>query len=400
MRRSESRLRADLLGEPDQVDEHLGRRLGVGQRAVAGPGRDAEEVGERGEADAAQPAFEQPPRERRGAERRLGKAPPVPREQLPLEEALVEARVVRDEQVVAGEGEEALEDAPRPEARRRSSSSRSPVSRAIGSGSATRGFDERLERVDELERPHAHGAELADPVARGREAGRLEVEDDELGLLEQRVGAAAGQGDGRAGADDPAVARGDLFEQRAGKPVGDRGGREERLGPPRRPTAAPRSSSVSTSRSSASSASCTRQMKANICSLGKAGLVGQQRHRDAPARRPRSTARVTAAEPNRSAHLVERGVERVAPVLVEREHELAARPSSRLLTEIPTSVMPWRSISGTATASSSSGRSEDRLRVRGRVGQRLRAGRPGGVVEAQPEHDGPAEPVRRLASGA
>ena len=33
------------------------------------------------------------------------------REQLPLEEALVEAGVVRDEQVVAGEGEEAPDDA-------------------------------------------------------------------------------------------------------------------------------------------------------------------------------------------------------------------------------------------------------------------------------------------------
>ena len=74
-------------------------------------------MGQRGEADAAQAALEQPPGERGRAERRLGKAPLVLREQLLLEEALVEARVVRNEQGVAREGEEALEDALRREAR-------------------------------------------------------------------------------------------------------------------------------------------------------------------------------------------------------------------------------------------------------------------------------------------
>jgi hypothetical protein len=64
---------------------------------MAGPRRYAEEVSERGEADAAQAALEQPTGERGRAKRRLGQASPVHREQLPLEEALVEARVVRDE---------------------------------------------------------------------------------------------------------------------------------------------------------------------------------------------------------------------------------------------------------------------------------------------------------------
>ena len=89
------------------MDQHLGRRLGVGQRAVAGLGRDAEEVGERGEADAAEPPFEQAARERGSAERRLGQAPVA---QLPLEKALVEPGVVGHEQLVAREREKAPDD--------------------------------------------------------------------------------------------------------------------------------------------------------------------------------------------------------------------------------------------------------------------------------------------------
>ena len=83
---------------------------GVGKRAVAGPGRDAEEVGERGEADAAHASFEQAPRERGGAQGRLREPPAVRPLQLPLEEPLVEAGVVGDERCVAGEEDEALDD--------------------------------------------------------------------------------------------------------------------------------------------------------------------------------------------------------------------------------------------------------------------------------------------------
>ena len=59
--------------------------------------------------------------------------------ELPFEEALVEPRVVGDEQRVAGEVKKRpstvkIDGAPR------SSWSRSPVRRATGSGSATRGF--------------------------------------------------------------------------------------------------------------------------------------------------------------------------------------------------------------------------------------------------------------------
>ena len=71
---------------------------------------DPEEVGERGQAHPPQPPFQEPTGERGRAERRLGEAAPVQELQLPLEEALVKARVVRHEQVVACEGEKAAHD--------------------------------------------------------------------------------------------------------------------------------------------------------------------------------------------------------------------------------------------------------------------------------------------------
>ena len=77
---------------------------------MAGPGGGAEEVRERGEPDAADAALEQAAGERRGAERRLGQPVPVDEEQLSLEEALVEAGVVGDKQVVTRKVKEAAED--------------------------------------------------------------------------------------------------------------------------------------------------------------------------------------------------------------------------------------------------------------------------------------------------
>ena len=214
---------AHLLGQPDQVHEHLSRRLGVRKRTVTRLGRNAEEVSERSQADAAEPALEQAARERGRAERRLGKAPTV---QLLLEEALIEPGVVRHEQVIAGEGEEAPDDAADG-----GCSTQLLLAQAgeagyvLGEGDPR--IDERLEGADRLERANADGSELADLVPGGREPGRLQVEDDELGLLEQRVRAFPRQGDGCAGADDSVVAGADLFQEGAGKPLGDRRGREE-----------------------------------------------------------------------------------------------------------------------------------------------------------------------------
>ena len=218
------------------MQEHLGRRLGVGKRAVAGSGRDAEEVGQRGEADATEPSLEQPARERGRAERRLRQAPAVHPQQLLLEEALVEAGVVGDEERVAGEVEEAIDHA--------RDGRRLPQLRLAQAGEAgdrrrerDSRVDEGLEGVDGLERAHANGADLADAVARGREPGRLEVEDDELGLVQQRVGSRSGERDGGAGAGDPAVAGGEVGQERAGEAVRDRGRGEERAGRLGRPRA-------------------------------------------------------------------------------------------------------------------------------------------------------------------
>src|SRR5881397_2762373 len=77
---------------------------------MAGSCRDPEEVGERGEADAAETAFQQAPGERGRAERRLRQAPTVQQEQLPLEEALVEASVMRNQEGNAREAEKAPKD--------------------------------------------------------------------------------------------------------------------------------------------------------------------------------------------------------------------------------------------------------------------------------------------------
>ena len=97
---------AALLGEPDEHDEDLGRRAGVGQRTVARLGRDAEEVRQRGEPDTARALPEQASREPDGVDDRRGDAPSGEQLDLAVEEREVEARVVRDDRRVAGEGEQ------------------------------------------------------------------------------------------------------------------------------------------------------------------------------------------------------------------------------------------------------------------------------------------------------
>jgi hypothetical protein len=67
-------------------------------------------MGERGEADAPHSALEEPTSECCCTERRLGQASTVLEQQLAFEEALVEARVVRNEELLACEGEEAPEN--------------------------------------------------------------------------------------------------------------------------------------------------------------------------------------------------------------------------------------------------------------------------------------------------
>ena len=97
--------RAALLRHPDQREQDLGRRLRVRQRAVARPRIGREAVRERGEVRGL-PA-EQPPREPDGVDDGRRDAVAGEPHRLVVEERHVEARVVRDEDGVAREGEEA-----------------------------------------------------------------------------------------------------------------------------------------------------------------------------------------------------------------------------------------------------------------------------------------------------
>ena len=89
------------------------------------------------------------------------------------------------------------------------------MSRVIVGDSATPGRDERLERVRDLERLDTYRADLADAVTTRGEPGRLEVEDDDLGVLDERLGAGlACKPDPCAAPHETRVVGDDVGEQR------------------------------------------------------------------------------------------------------------------------------------------------------------------------------------------
>ena len=195
-------------------------------------------------------------------------APIVQEQQLPLEEALVEAGVVGDEERIAREGEEAAEDA---RGRRRA-----PQLLLAQAGEARDGIrerhariDERLKGVDGLERPDAHRAELADPVA-------VLAESPVVSRSKTTSSASSSSGSvcppvretvapAQRSRLSPAVTS-SSSEQASPSEIEDVAKSDRAASTAVR---GPRSSSVSTSRSRASRASCTQQMKANICSYFK-----------------------------------------------------------------------------------------------------------------------------------
>ena len=218
---------AALLCEPEQRDEDLGRGDGVGQRAVAGLARRAEEVRELAQREALAPAVEKAAREPDGVDD--GGGDPAAREPLDraVDEADVEAGVVSAERRVAGEREE-------------------PADRELGSRRAAElgvlqagqprdrrrqrhaGLHERLERVRDLERLDANRTDLADAVTTRGEPGRLEVEDDDLGVLDERLGAGlAGEPDACAAPHEARVAVDDVGEERVRQRDGSALEREE-----------------------------------------------------------------------------------------------------------------------------------------------------------------------------
>ena len=219
--------RSTLLGEADQPEQHLGRRLRVGQRAVARADRGAEEVRERGEARAGDAATENAARERDGVDH--GRREPRPGQALRLavEEGEVEARVVRHEDGVSGEGEEA---AHRGADRRGSPELRvaQPCERRDDAVERDARVRERLELLRQLETAYAHGADLADPRRPGTKARRLEVDDHVRRRLEEKVVAEwLREADAVAVPGETRVASDDVVEQAARKPGGDVPKREE-----------------------------------------------------------------------------------------------------------------------------------------------------------------------------
>ena len=180
------RPRPALLREAEERDQDLCRGERVRKRTVAWIGRRAEEVRELREREALASPMQEPPGEPDGVDHGRGDAPAGEPLDGVVEEAHVEAGVVRGERCVAREREEAAngELLTRRAAQLGVAQAGQPGDRLRQRDS---GVDQRLERLGDLERLHAHRADLAHAIARGREPGRLEVEDDELGVLDQRV---------------------------------------------------------------------------------------------------------------------------------------------------------------------------------------------------------------------
>ena len=99
-------LRAALLREADQPEQHLGRGQRVGQRTVAGADRHVEALRDAAEVEARQPAGQQAAREPDRVEHAHADARAVEAHEGAIEHADVEGRVVRDEHAAAGEREE------------------------------------------------------------------------------------------------------------------------------------------------------------------------------------------------------------------------------------------------------------------------------------------------------
>ena len=219
-----------LLREPDQREQQLGGRTRVRQRAVARALGRVEEPRELAEAEARHAAGEQRPRETHGVDDRRADARARQPLGLAVEEREVEARVVRDEHRVAGEGEEAPHRLGRP---RRAAQLLVPQTGDGARSGADRkpGIDEGLELGLDLEAAEPDGPDLADPGLARPQARRLEVDHDVRRLLEQeRRARRLGERDRVAVPGEPRIGLDDVCEQRARE--GDRR-LPEREEPPR-----------------------------------------------------------------------------------------------------------------------------------------------------------------------
>ena len=139
---------------------------------------------ELGEREALAPPLEEAAGEPDGIEDGSCDAPARQPLDLAVEEPQVEARVVGDQRRLSGEAQK-LPDGDRRAGGRPQVGRADPGERGDVRREERAGVDERLERLHDLELVDANGADLTHAVAAGREARRLEVEDDELGVLDR-----------------------------------------------------------------------------------------------------------------------------------------------------------------------------------------------------------------------
>jgi len=214
------RPRAALLREPEKCDEDLGGRERIGQCAMARLPRRAEEVRELPKGEALAPAVEEPAGEPDRIQHGRHDPPPGQPRNLAIEEADVEARIVCDERRFAREGEEAPDRDLRPGRAAQLLVTKAGEGRDL-ERQRDAGVDECRELVDDLESADAGCPDLADEVAGCGETGRLEIEDDELGVLDEGLDRlVACEADPPAKPDEAGVALDDVRKERAGEGLG------------------------------------------------------------------------------------------------------------------------------------------------------------------------------------
>ena len=209
------RPRAAFLREADQREQQLGGGAGVRERTVARPLARVEKPRELTETEARYASGEQRPREPHGVDDRRADAAAGQELGLAVEEGEVEARVVRHEDSVACEGEEASHGLRRPRCATELGGSE-PGHRARPGVDRKPRVDERLELGVDLEPAHAHRPDLADSGAARPQPRRLEVDDDVRRVLEQqRRARRLGERDRVAAPREPGVGLDDVREERA-----------------------------------------------------------------------------------------------------------------------------------------------------------------------------------------
>ena len=170
---------------PISAQEDLGGRLCVRQRAVARPHRGAEELRQGAQAARGDPPREQPSRQPDRVDDRRGEPSALDQLDLAVEEADVEAGVVRDEDRRPTRSRGSA-GPPRRATARPQVAVLDPGQRGDDRGKRDSGVDERLERARVRQPVDAHRADLADRGAAGPQTGRLQVDDDVARRLERQ----------------------------------------------------------------------------------------------------------------------------------------------------------------------------------------------------------------------